>query len=282
MKMKFYTQNAGPILVGIIACMAASTGFAKCEPTIEKNYPGAVPPNYYGNSQTDSFRCATTGGTELTSLQQSERNELIPEKLSNRYYIIFGGNAASEAVTRVKNESIYDPVLSVGTISSTTEKTASNNIELGFGYTWSDFAIDVEWLASKSVSYNASIMQITPVLPFSTTLKGDALLMNIYWFFNDQYNFKMYGVFDIGISSNKTTATLNGGPVTVTKRISPSLGIGVGARFNIISKLSADMAARFIILGKAKYAAADGIGHSMILSAYRTWTGVSARLIWLI
>lgn len=271
------------LFVGMLASIAAGGLYAECAPSIAKDYPGAVPPNYYGNSQTDSFKCAIGGANDLSLSQLHDRNELIPVKLSNRYYIMFGGNAASEAIQQVKNESKYDTVLQGATISSTQAKTASNNIELGVGYSWSDFAIDLEWLASKSITYSGYFQQISPTIPYTSNTKGDALILDVYWFFNDQYNFKMYGLLCGGVSSNKTTATLGtSGSPTITKRISPSYGLGFGARFNIISKLFADMAARYIILGRVTINASNGTGNDMILKAYRTWLGVSARLIWMI
>lgn len=280
--MKNTFLRSSIFIVGILACINTTSAFAKCDPTIEKNYPGAVPPNYYGNSQTDSFRCATTGSNELTSLQASERDDLIPEKLSNRFYIMLGGNAAAEGVTRVSNKSIYDTYIASATLSSTQTNTASNNVEFGFGYEWKGFAFDFEWIGLKSVTYNGYLLGITPSLPFNTTLKGDAWLFNTTWFFYDQYNFKMYGVFTAGVTNNKTTTTLNFGTPYVTNRWSPSLGLGVGARFNIISRLFADMVARYMVLGRVNYTAIDAAGDYMILKGYRTWFGVSARLIWMI
>jgi opacity protein-like surface antigen len=269
------------LFVVILACIFANPVFARCDPTIAKDYPGAVPPNYYGNSQTDSFRCAVSGSTDLTSMQASERAELIPEKLSNRYYLMLGGNAASEGIERIKNNSIYDATLNGASVSSTSIKTASNNIEFGFGYEWKEFALDLEWIGVKSMTYNGTLLDITPILPYSTSLKGDAWMFNLSWFFSDQYNFKMYGLMCLGLSKNKTTATLNGGSPTVTNKWSPAYGIGFGARFNVISRLFADMVARYMILGRVKYAASNG-GNYMILKGYRTWLGVSARLIWMI
>ncbi len=269
------------MFVGTLALLLATSVYAKCKPTVADNFPTDTPPNFYGNGQTDSFRCAVTGSTEESTLQQMQRDDLIPVKLSDRWYIMLGVNAASEGIISVKNDSIYDVVLNTGTVSPTDAKTASNNVEIAFGYAWSEFAVDVEWLASKSVSYNGNLVGTGVVANYSTIVKGDATLFNLYWLFNDQYNFKMYANATLGISQNKSTATLNNGSPWVTKKYSPAYGIGVGARFNLISKLFADMTVRGIILGKVKYQAATG-GRYMILRATRTWIGVSARLLWMI
>jgi opacity protein-like surface antigen len=269
--------------VCILTCvMASEVLHADCDPSVAKNFPTTTAPNFYGNGQTDSFRCAINGSTDLSSLEQRDRNDLLPVKLSNRFYIMLGGNAASEGITSVKNDSIYDPSISEATLTSTETKTASNNIELAFGYSWTDFAIDLEWLAVKSVSYNASLTGVTPNHPYSTSVKGDATLFNLYWIFDDRYNFKLYAQMCLGMSSNKSTTTLDSGTATVTSRLSPAYGIGVGVRFNVVSKLFADMAGRYILLGKVKYQAANGTGNFMILKATRTWLGISARLIWMI
>lgn len=269
------------LFVGIMTILLATNSYAKCDPSIAPNYPTDTPPNFYGNGQTDSFRCAITGSTDVSTLEQMRRDDLIPTKLSDRWYVMLGGNAASEGVTSVKNDSIYDPVLSGGTVSSGEATTASNNIELAFGYAWSEFAVDLEWLAIKSIAYNGSILNTGVTANYSTTLKGDSTLLNIYWLFSDQYNFKMYATMCLGLTSNKTTASLNNSASSTVNKWSPSYGIGVGARFNIISKLFADMAVRYIFLGKAKYEAASGARY-LILRASRTWAGVSARLLWMI
>jgi hypothetical protein len=293
MKFNLAYRNYRAIVVGLLTMMQANHAVALCDtgcdpssktcpPTIARDYPGAVPSNYYGNSQTDSFRCAIAGSTSLSELEENERANLIPEKFSNRFYVMLGGNAASEGIVRVKNDSIYDPVTNAGVLSSTQIKTASNNVEFGFGYQWTEFAFDLEWIGVKSMTYNGTIEQITPLLPYSTSLSGDTWMTNTTWFFNNQYNFLMYAVFCVGVSYNKTTATLNSGSPTVTKKWSPAGGLGVGARFNVISKLFADMTARALVLGRIKYSASDGQGHWMILKGYRTWLGVSARLIWMI
>jgi hypothetical protein len=270
------------ILYSALLCLASNQLIAKCDPSIGKDFPGVEPPNYYGNAQTDSFRCAVNGSTELSSLQQSERNELIPEKLINRFYISFGVNAASEGIQGVQNESIFDTIAQQGTVSNKTVKTASNNIELAVGYAWKDFAIDLEWLGLKSISYNGSLVNIVPVIPYSTSVKGDALLLNLYWTFQNLYNFKFYALGCGGIGSNHSTSSIFGATPNVIKKISPAFGGGIGAQFNIISKLFADMSAKFIYLGRIKYEAANGTGRYITLRASRTWTGVSVRLIWLI
>lgn len=257
---------------------------AKCDPSIAQHYPTNTPVNNYGNGQTDSFRCAATGSTDLTSLQQSERSDLIPESLYNRWYIMLGVNAGSTGVVNVSNKSIYDTQIENGVLNTTETHDASNNVEIAFGYAWKDFALDVEWLAVESLNYTGQITQISPLanIAYNTTLKGDALLMNLYWIFKDLYNFKFYGTMAAGVTSNKTTSTMGGGSATVVKKISPSLGLGFGARFNLVSSLYADMAARYIVLGRVKYSASNGTGNSMILKGYRTWAGVSARLLWMI
>ncbi len=270
------------LLLTTLFCLASNQALARCEPSVAKNYPGYIPPDYYGNGQTDSFRCAINGSTDLSSLQQSERDELIPEKLSNRFFIRLGANASSEGITKIKNKSYYDALAIQGSVNNKSTKTASNNIEMAFGYTWSDFAIDLEWLSVKSMTYNGALVNITPVISYFTTVKGDALLGNLSWNFKDMYNFKFYGLMSLGISSNQTYSRLSTGSANVIKKKTPAFGLGLGARFNLVSKLYADMAVRGLFLGSAKFEAANGAGRYIILEATRTWIGVSARLMWLI
>lgn len=277
-----YILKINLLFTCLLVCLISKAHAGACDPTIANNYPGNEPANFYGNGQTDSFRCAITGSTDLTSLQQSERADLIPQSLNNRFYVLLGANASTESITSVKNESIYDPYIQAAVLTTDQTKTASNNVELAFGYTWKDVAIDLQWLAVKSIAYSGYLTQINPSLYYNSTVKGDATLINVYWIFQDLYNFKFYGLVCGGISSNKSTTTLNYGTSNVIKKMSPAYGLGFGARFNLVSNIYADMAARYIILGRAKFAAVDSAGDYMILKGYRTWLGVSARILWLI
>lgn len=267
--------------VGITACLLSTQLFAKCEPSVAKDFPGEVPANYYGNSQTDSFRCAITGSTDLTMSEIYDQNDLIPQKLSDRFYVRIGANAAAEGIARVSNESIYDTVADAGVLSTSGVKTASNNAQIAFGYAWKDWAVDIEWLSSKSITFNGSLQQISPIIPFSSNTSGDALLLNLYWIFINRYNFNLYGLFDIGVSNNRSSTYIFNDTPTIVKKYSPAYGIGIGGRFNIVSRLFADMNLRYIILGRATLTA-SGNGRYIILKASRTWAGMSASLMWMI
>jgi opacity protein-like surface antigen len=269
----------------ILICLISNQICAVASSSVPKDYPTKIPPNFYGNSQTDSFRNAMNGSTDLTSAEQSERAALIPEKLNDRFFVRIGGNASSEGISSVTNESIFDDLSLAGTPSSTSVKTASNNIQLAFGYTWTDFSLDLEWLSVKSITYNGSLLGISPVVPYSTNVKGDALIFNLAWIFQDLYNFKFYGVGCLGLSLNQSTTSIFNATPTVVKKKSPAYGLGMGIRFNLISKLYADMSARYLILGRAKFpasASVNNVGRSITLRASRTWLGISANLMWLI
>lgn len=265
-----------------ILCLLSNNLYAQCEPSVGAHFPSETPPNYYGNSRTDTFNCAVTGTNELTSAQLSERAELLPESLDDRFYIRLGGNFAAEGITSAKTSGT-DPTTMNATIKDQDVKTASNNVELGFGYIWKDFAFDIEWLGLKSVDYSSTLENITPNMTFNTTVSGDALLFNLYWIFKDIYNIQFYGLICGGVTKNKSTSVLAGGePISLNKN-GISYGAGVGGRFNIISKLYADMALRYILLGKVKYLARNPAENiSMELKANRTWLGVSVRIVWLI
>lgn len=267
----------------LFVCLLSNNVFADCDSTANAHFPGVVPPNYYGGSQTDSFNCAINGNKQLTMEQINERADLIPPSLNNRFYIMLGGNAAAEGIVSAKNEATANNLATgeVGSLSSDQNKVASNNFEIAVGYTWKDFALDLEWLAVKSIDYNASIIEISSPFSFTSTTKGDALLFNGYWFFNDMYNAKLYGVATLGYSSNQTTNQIGTGPVSIINRYYPAFGLGVGARFNVVSSLYADIVGRYILLGTAKIYANSGNNYINI-KAKRTWLGASFRLLWLI
>jgi len=266
-----------------IVCLHPNKLLASCNPTIAKNPPTVTGSNYPGNSQTDSFRCAINGGKDLTMAQLRERSALIPEKVSDRFYLRFGLNASSEGIVGVKNLST-STATSAGTVETKQFNVSSNNIELALGYTWTDFAIDLEWLALKSINYDSTLTGITPNVSFTTITKGDALLGNFYWNFKNLYNFNFYAVALIGTTGNKTTTTITNGTANiVNKKYAISFGGGIGAKFNIISSVYADMSARYINLGKTKFEASNAANtSSILLKGTRRWIGMSVRLLWLL
>lgn len=254
-----------------------------CDSTSNLHYPSIVPPNHYGNAKTDSFNCALNGSKQLSMDQINERSELIPPSLNNRFYIMIGGNAAAEGIISVKNVALVNDTvtLDVGTLSDTQFKVASNNFEMAIGYAWKEFALDLEWLAVKSISFNSSMINMTPGFSFSSTIKGDSMLGNLYWIFNDMYNAKLYGIMSLGVSHTQSFSTIGNGDTNAMNRYYPAGGLGLGARFNIISSLYADVAARALYLGKVRMSAVNGTS-VLDLNATRTWLGVSFRLMWLI
>jgi hypothetical protein len=247
------------------------------------HYPSVQSSNAYGNSQTDSFNTAINGSNKLTTEQLNERADLIPPKLNNRFYVRLGGNASAEGVVGIKNIATYNNynTLTTGTIANSNVKNASNNFEMAFGYTWTDFAMDLEWLALKSVVVNGVMTGINPGFGFTSTIKGDALLLNVYWILKDMYNVKLYGLINGSYSHNRSTNYISTGPVSVQNRYYLGFGGGLGARFNIISKLYADVAGRYLFLGKVRMEATN-LPYYINFNAQRTWIGMSFRLLWLL
>lgn len=268
--------NRGPLPTG---CEPAKP---TCIEEVGGHFPSKTPPNYFGNSRSGTFNCAVTGADDLSMSELKERAKYLPESLDYRWYVRLGGNVGAGGVMSVKNVT-GESTTSTSTISSTEEKNASNSYEVGFGYIWTDYALDIEWMGLNNVGYDATFTDTTPNLSFTTNVTGDAILINAYWIFKDLYNVKLYGLLCTGASFNKSYASLAGGPSTSLNRIGLAFGLGFGGRFNIISKIYADMAVRYITLGRVKYLAANAAGtQSMILKGLRTWFGVDFRLLWMI
>ena len=280
---KYFNLN---IIMGAaitVVCLCSNNVMADCDSTEGVHYPGLVPPNSYGNAQTDSFNCAINGSKQLTMDQINSRSDLIPPSLNNRFYVMLGINAGAEGLISGSNIATANNTSTgaIGTLSETQVKVASNNFEIGFGYTWKDFAIDLEWFAVKSITLNSSIIGITPTFSFTSTVKGDSLLFNSYWFFNDMYNAKLYGIFTLGYNHNQSYTTIGSGATNVMNRYYAGGGLGIGARFNIIASLYADLAGRALYLGHVKMQATDG-NNFLDVTARRVWVGASFRLLWLI
>lgn len=266
-----------------VVCFSTNKVYADCDSTAGLHYPTQMPPNYQGSAQTNTFNCAIHGSKELSLEEMNARADLIPPNLNNRFYVMLGGNAAAEGVMSVKNSSEYNnsTTLAIGTLSNDHNKTASNNFELGVGYVWKDVAFEVEWLALKSVPFTTEVNGISPTFTFNSTVKGDALLGSLYWIFKDMYNVKVYGALIVGYTKNNTVSYINSGDSYAINRYRISYGLGVGARFNIVSRLYADIIGRYIMLGAVRMEATNGVNYAY-LKATRTWLGASVRLLWLI
>ncbi len=266
-----------------VVCFTTNKVNADCDSTAGMHYPSQVPPNYQGSAQIDSFNCAINGSKQLSLEEMNARSDLIPPNLNNRFYLLLGGNAAAEGVTSVKNASTYNnsTTRAIGALSDDSNKVASNNFELGIGYVWKEIAVELEWVALKSVPFSTEITGISPTFTFNSTVKGDSLLGNIYWIFQDMYNVKVYGDLIVGYTKNNTVSSINGGTGTAINRYRISYGLGVGGRFNIVSRLYADIIGRYVILGPVRMEATNGANYAY-LKATRTWLGASVRLLWLI
>lgn len=265
----------------IVVCFYANNICADCDSTSDLHYPTIKSSNYQGSARTNSFECAVNGSKELSSEAMNDRAALIPPKLSNRFYLRLGANAAAEGISGVKIVGVNNTTTNVtGTLQNTKNKIAANNFEMAFGYTWSEFAIDFEWLALSSVSYSSTISNVTPTFTINSNVKGDALLLNLYWIFKNMYNMNLYGDFIIGYSDNTSSSYIGSGSTTGNKRSHWAFGGGVGTRFNIVSKLYVDLNGRYIYLGTARLTATEGANYAD-LKAKRTWLGAGACLLWL-
>lgn len=271
------------IVGGFLAfvCLFSNNIQADCDSTVPMHYPTLNSPNYQGSAHTDSFDCAVNGTKQLSLEEINERMGYLPPNLNNRFYLRIGANAAAEGLIGISNIGANNSNSgAMGTLQNDHVKVADNNFEIAFGYTWSDFAVDFEWLASKAIDYQSTIIDFTPTFTVYSTVKGDALLFNLYWIFKDMYNVKMYGDLIVGKSQNNSQSYITNGAITQWKITHWAFGLGLGGRFNLFSKFYADVCARYIYLGTARIVASQG-SNAVFLKAKRTWMGMGVCLLWL-
>lgn len=282
MNKTFRLQNLLLSICALITmCVYSHQIYAECDATTNMHYPTIKSPNYQGSAHTGSFDCAINGSKELTTDEMQNRADLIPPKLSNRFYLRLGGNAAATGISGAQISGVSNTTTNVtGYLQNTKNSVADNNFEIAFGYTWSDFAIDLEWLALKSISYSSGVSGVTPTFTFNSNIKGDALLLNLYWIFQNLYNINLYGDFIVGYTKSTTNSYINSGSITGKDNNRAAYGLGIGGRFNIISKLYVDLNGRYLYLGKMRMTATDGDNYAYI-KAKRTWLGAGVCLLWL-
>lgn len=272
---KFFIYTT--LFVGIITNQA----YAACDGNTLGYYPSKLPDDYYGNGQTDRFRCAIEGKTQLSAQEQAELEALIPQSHDNRFYVRFGLNSGTEKISGVKNNGTDISSALVGIPTNVSEKTSSNEIEMAIGYSWKDFAVDLEWMSLRKIRYSGAFVATSSTPTITSEISGDAYLLNAHYNIKDFYNFKIYLTGIFGTTKTEAETRVNSSSPTISSRWGLSFGGGIGAKFNLVSQLYADMTVRGLLLNtKVKMEDADTTSY-IILKGTRSWIGASARFIWL-
>jgi len=245
---------------------AESSQLGICADSVVKTYPGRERPDYYGNAQIDSFRCAISGSTQLTPEQMQQRKDLIPDSHDFRFYGRVGLNAAAQQIR----------------FPSAKATQSSNQFDVALGYRWKVSSVELEWLNLSSIQYNLQAQIGTPVsnAQLAGTLKGQALFLAVNYEFYKFYNYIPYFNLAIGITNAKATLSINGGQTQSLNKYVPAGGLGIGVKFNIYSRFYADIMVRGLYLGQTKYDASN-VQAGLSIKAKRIWLGASLGVIWL-
>ncbi len=276
----YFITMALLLSIGSTSVIAKSQTSGICKDSVFDYYPGRIPPDYYGNSRTNSFNCALHGSAELTPEQQRERNKLIPKSHNYSVYIRGGINAAAQVLRGIKNKTKTAGTTFDKKVNETEARKASNSFDIALGYKWQDVSLEIEWLNLDSFNYNSYLLATDPVLRFQSKVKGHAIMLGANFEYYKLGIMYPYIGLNLGIVQNESLFSFNGSANKIKRKFGPAVGIGFGAKFNIYSNLYADAVLRLIYLDKVVF---DSIDTSPLLKleAQRFWAGASIRLMWL-
>lgn len=249
---------------------------------------------YYGNAHTPKFRTAIRGDEEIPIEEQMEVEELLPSIEYDTAYVRTRFHFSKRRVSKIKNESSTTPsnyTAAGGALDFTAASVAQSSVEaqikgidFALGYIWPDSRAEIEYLFLKKIDYNSNpILTGIGAIPagfntgFSSEIKTDAILANMYYEFLKHDRLRPYAFFGFGLAMNKASTAYNGNNRSVQK-----LGIawqfGLGAKFRIIDRLYLDGAFRYAQLGKTLMFN----DNSLKLNGKSTLTGVGLGLLFLI
>ena len=256
--------------------------------------PLVLAQEWYGNAQTDEFRKAVSETyDDLTEQEKYEINRMVPEVHKKRFYVILG---SSKSITRVFDLSntttiAADSNVSGNTLSTDFGKKNKRILEVAVGYIWDKFRADVEWLHSAKVKISGSVYDTTQNIKFENTVSGTGIAANLRYDIWEFYEIKLYasGILTIGLNKGQLSIRSDAIPTssdTSVSRLNYGFGLGLGARYNLFSKLYLDIGGRYINLGKVRMETsinnAANQGNSLAMKATRAISGFGFKLMWLI
>jgi len=242
---------------------------------------------WYGNAQIPEFQQAVEESSDdLTAQEVDQINNMLPESHDNRYYIVLGNNRSTTRVSALSNitdqnasSEIADKLLSID-----FGKKKQRELEFAIGYIWNTARVDLEWLQTADITITGSINETTsPGRSFETIISGNTVIANLAYDIKDLYGIKCYGTGILALGMNKMQLKLETSSFMEVSRLAFGIGLGLGVRYNLISKLYIDIGARYINLGSTKGEAENiGTNRSLKLEGTRAVASIGLRLTWLI
>lgn len=249
------------------------------------------PQNYYGSGQTKDFHTAITGkgSAEVTNEEQGSIAKILPVSEVNRWYIKAGIYKGTTKLNSIKNISTNN-TLSPFILTAAKAKKDVNGGQIGAGYIFDKYRIDVDYIFGTNVDYNQ-----TPLFTLASgagwpnitsTVTGQHLIANAYYDFEGLFLFKPFIGASVGLGMNKASSNFTqvGGVVTAGAGLSKSTiafdyGIQFGSRIKIYKMLSASASYRYLSLGSVKWQDAS---QNLMLKGKRSFNGFCLDLIYLI
>jgi opacity protein-like surface antigen len=279
------------LCIGIVGAGSAIADLSVNAKSWPKQLPESEygPHNYYGNGQSDKFYRAMHGAGSVTDEDQKSIHGMLPESESDRYYLKIGMHKSTTALGSIKNKSTSTaPDYTTANITETKFKKDVTGGQIGAGYIFDKFRVDVDYIFGSDINYNQVPGVFTAGAPDLTSkVTGYHLIANAYYEFKDVYLFKPFIGISAGLGMNKVNSTFTrtniAGSDGVTKSKSTmgiDYGLQIGSRIRILkTKFNVSASYRYLSLGTAKWTDNSG---TLLLEGKRTFNGFCLDLIYLL
>ena len=208
--------------------------------------------NYYGNGKTYSFERALEHPGEMSESEHAAIAAMLPESEYNRWYVKVAKYNATTKVSGIKNKSA-DTLEGLAILTKKVSKD-KKAFTLGAGYTWSTWRIDVEYLKSQKLRYNADPLFTTTTNALASEVIINNLLANVYYDFREFYIFKPFVALSVGGARNTAKTKFNGNAEKSHSSLAAAYGLQLGARIRVLhTNALLGASYRYRNLGKVKW-----------------------------
>ena len=231
----------------------------------------------YGNGQSSSFINAMYGSSSQVDSKGIENITRTMPSNVNRFFIRFGGNNSTSSLTKIKNTSVQQGIAAA--IIATTNTTANSKYggEIATGYKWDKFSLELEFMITENMKYNAKKLFSNLNGSLNSTVKAQSIFLNGYYDFVNLKAFKIFAGLGLGAGINRTNsnffnnANFADGENFARRRVAGAYNLVLGCKLNIVPQL--------FLVGSMRYTNFSGFGNiKFIATSNVEWRDRSQNL----
>tara|TARA_R110002110_G_scaffold65206_1_gene179853 strand:- start:2881 stop:3732 length:852 start_codon:yes stop_codon:yes gene_type:complete len=233
---------------------------------------------FYGNAQNSTFKSAVEGFDSLDESDKAFLANVEEGRVDHRWYARLLLGQPRTTLKNIKNTSsggaFLSPITGLPVAYAAgvpiTEVQSKDDLFTGllaWGYRWRKWALEMEWVFSETLKYNASPIAPTVPMNVQADITRLAMLANVEYTFDRWFDFhpSNLGIYVLAgaggsyYASDTTTLYLNSQPrlSDSTTKTNFIWQLGIGARVQISSHVLIEATYRYVDLGKVKFGPLD-------------------------